>query len=154
MLHGIGENRVLGKRCIIVPIGVPYRFPLELCGFPTPNIGIVDLISVLSSCACAWWLQLFVRMCVMTSTLLWVRAHVRDDFPVGTSGDHLGPLGTIWDQNVPKQTKIWFPILIPIIENKLCRNGCCTTWHIWKIHIGCNFMSAHLGILRPSAFIL
>ena len=66
----------------------------------TLNIGIVDLISVLSSCACAWWLQLFVRMCVMTSTLLWLRAHVRDDSPVGpilgTPGDHLGPLGTIW----------------------------------------------------------
>ena len=44
---------------------------------------------------------------------------------LGTFGDHLGPLGTIWDQNIPKQTKILFPRLITknIFENQLFRNG-------------------------------
>ena len=103
---------------------------------PTLKIGIVDLISVLSSCACAWWLQLFVRMCVKTSTLLWLRAHVRDDSPVGpilgTSGDHLGPLGTIWgpsgDHLGQKYIKIDQHIVSyinhqNIFENPLFRNG-------------------------------
>ena len=40
------------------------------------------------------------------------------------------------------------------LENQLFRNGSCTTCHIQKIHIGCNFMSTYLGVPRPSAFIL
>ena len=39
-------------------------------------------------------------------------------------------------------------------ENPLFRNGSCTTWHIWKIHNGWNFISTYLGIPRPSALLL
>ena len=39
-------------------------------------------------------------------------------------------------------------------DNQLFRNGSCTTWQIGKIHNGWNFVSTHLGIPRPSAWLL